>query len=121
MNHIITKSTLRKQVLKIRDQLTPEERNRSAILLTERICGHQWFYRSDILALAMMGASFGNQDRISILQMIQKSGALYISSQIAFIAGKQQGERRHRDISRDEFRNLPEDLAVCDDKFWLFP
>ena len=49
MDQIITKSTIRKQILKMRDQLTQEERNRSTILLTERICGHQWFYRSDIL------------------------------------------------------------------------
>jgi len=49
MDKIITKSAIRKQALKIRDQLTQEERDRGTTLITERICGHQWFYKSDIL------------------------------------------------------------------------
>ena len=72
MDHIITKSTIRKQVLKIRDQLTQEERNRSAVLLTERICGHQWFYRSDIL-LAFV--SYGSEiDTTEIIEEAIRQG-----------------------------------------------
>ena len=68
MDQIITKSTIRKQVLKMRDQLTQEEHDRSAILLTERICGHQWFYRSDIL-LAFV--SYGSE--IDTTQIIEEA------------------------------------------------
>ena len=72
MDHIYTKSTIRKQVLKIRDQLTQEERNRSAVLLTERICGHQWFYRSDIL-LAFV--SYGSEiDTTEIIEEAIRQG-----------------------------------------------
>lgn len=43
------KSRLRKQVLALRNSLSEEKRKRSEILLTERIVGHQWFYRADML------------------------------------------------------------------------
>lgn len=43
------KSKLRKEVLALRAALSLEERNKAEILLTERIVGHQWFYRADIL------------------------------------------------------------------------
>ena len=45
----MNKQQIRKQVLSMRDNLSQEERERGAVLLTERICGHQWFYRSDII------------------------------------------------------------------------
>ena len=45
----MNKQQNRKQVLAMRDNLSQEERERGAVLLTERICGHQWFYRSDII------------------------------------------------------------------------
>ena len=77
MDSINTKAALRKQVLKIRDQLTPEERNRSAVLLTERICGHQWFYRSDIL-LAFV--SYGSEiDTTEIIEeAIRRGKKVYV-------------------------------------------
>ncbi len=43
------KSRLRKEVLALRASISPEERKRAEILLTERIVGHQWFYRADTL------------------------------------------------------------------------
>lgn len=43
------KHEIRKQVLTLRENLSSTERERARVLLTERILGHQWFYRSDIL------------------------------------------------------------------------
>ena len=43
------KRSVRKTLLQARDNLSQEERNRGKVLLTEKILGHQWFYRSDIL------------------------------------------------------------------------
>ena len=43
------KAALRKRVLRERDSLSAEARERGDILLTERILGHQWFYRSDCI------------------------------------------------------------------------
>ena len=77
MDSINTKTALRKQVLRIREGLLPEERNRSAILLTERICGHQWFYRSDIL-LAFV--SYGSEiDTTEIIEeAIRRGKKVYV-------------------------------------------
>lgn len=40
---------IRRQALYARDHLSPEERRRGSLLMTERILGHQWFYKSDII------------------------------------------------------------------------
>lgn len=57
---ITDKRELRRTVLALRDSLSEEERRRAALLLTERILGHQWFYRSDnILCFAAYGSEIG--------------------------------------------------------------
>lgn len=51
------KKRIRARVLKQRDALGAPERERAAVLLTERILGHQWFYGSDtLLAFASYGS-----------------------------------------------------------------
>ena len=46
-----TKSEIRKRVLACRDALTPAERIRSEVLLTDRILGHQWYYGAEEVLL----------------------------------------------------------------------
>lgn len=43
------KPSLRREILQKRDAVTQEERRRAALLITERIAGHQWFYGSENL------------------------------------------------------------------------
>lgn len=43
------KKSIRRAVLARRDALSKEARQRAACLITERLLGHQWFYRSRIL------------------------------------------------------------------------
>lgn len=45
----IRKATIRKEALQRRNSLDPEEREQAAVMLTERILGHQWYYLSDYL------------------------------------------------------------------------
>ena len=59
-----TQAEIRKRVLKLRDELGPKEREKGAVLLTERILGHQWFYGSrEILCFA----SFGSEIDTSVI------------------------------------------------------
>lgn len=44
-----SKKEIRRRILDCRNRLSSEERIRGKILLTERILGHQWFYRSEII------------------------------------------------------------------------
>lgn len=43
----MSKRDIRKSVLARRDAMADEERKRAALLMTERILGHQWFYRCE--------------------------------------------------------------------------
>lgn len=62
------KSDVRKRVLAIRDSLSVYDRNKAAQLLTERICGHQWFYLSDqILAFVSY------QSEIDTTELLQEA------------------------------------------------
>lgn len=45
----VSKSQLRREVLKQRNELDNSERNRASCVLSERIIGHQWYYLSDSL------------------------------------------------------------------------
>lgn len=62
------KRSIRKAVLQIRDALDEEERKRSSILLTERILGHQWFYRAEYF---LCFVSFGSE--ISTREILQEA------------------------------------------------
>ena len=57
------KRVLRRQVLSLRDALSPQERERAKFLITERICGHQWFYLShSILGFVSYGSEIDTTD-----------------------------------------------------------
>ena len=49
---------IRLDALKTRDALSASERRKGSLLMTERILGHQWFYRSDIF---LCFASYGSE------------------------------------------------------------
>lgn len=44
-----TKSKIRKEVLEKRNHLTSTEKEKASLMITERILGHQWYYRADII------------------------------------------------------------------------
>lgn len=52
------RAEIRRETLKARDALSAMERQKGSILMTERILGHQWFYKSDIF---LCFASFGSE------------------------------------------------------------
>ncbi len=57
-----SKEKMRKRILERRDALTPAERMRSEILVTERILGHQWYYKAgEILLFASCGSEISTR------------------------------------------------------------
>ena len=71
------KKTLRRQVLQRREALTEQERKKAALMLTERILGHQWFYLSDVvLGFAGYGTEI-DTDEI-LLECLRKGKQLYL-------------------------------------------
>lgn len=62
----ISKKRIRRDILAARDALSIEERQKAAIMMTERICGHQWFYLADTL---LCFVSYGSEiDTTGIIQ-----------------------------------------------------
>lgn len=59
------KRKIRQAVLKERDALDRKERERADLLFTERILGHQWFYRSEyFLCFVSCGSEIGTRELI---------------------------------------------------------
>lgn len=71
-NNIPDKKTVRKMILEQRNKLSEAQQQRASLLITERLLGHQWYYRSKrILAYAAFGSEL-NLDML--LQEILDSG-----------------------------------------------
>jgi 5-formyltetrahydrofolate cyclo-ligase len=62
------KREIRKRLLAVRDNLDSGEREKASLLLTERILGHQWYYRADKL---LCFASYGSE--ISTLEIMKEA------------------------------------------------
>lgn len=57
---------LRREALAARAAMSPEERQRGSLLMTERLLGHQWFYRSEIfLCFVSFGSEIDTRELLS--------------------------------------------------------
>lgn len=76
---------IRRAALEARGILSPEQRYRSSLLMTERILGHQWFYRSDIFLCfvsygseidthELIGEALRLHKKVYVPKVIQESG-----------------------------------------------
>ncbi len=126
----MNKQQIRKQVLAMRDNLSQEERERGAVLLTERICGHQWFYRSDIIL-----AFVSYKSEIDTTQIIEE--ALRLGKQVyvprveqadskqAFCSESQPGLVFYRIKSMTElttgYKGIPEPAATENERYLYDP
>ena len=52
-----TKSEIRHRILQLRDNLSPADRKKSQILVTDRIIGHQWYYKAEELLIFISNGS----------------------------------------------------------------
>ena len=72
--------------------------------------------RAYIIALAMMGTAFGNEDCIAVLQLFQGRDAADGRFQQAFMSSHEDGERRQAHVHRRVGRHFGKDLTVCNDQ-----
>ncbi|MCH5342544.1 MAG: 5-formyltetrahydrofolate cyclo-ligase [Acetatifactor sp.] len=115
------KKNLRRQMLARRDALTKEERARASLLMTERILGHQWFYRSEyFLGFVSYGSEIDTKPLLE--EAIRQGKKVYVP--------KVEGEQMvfYRICSLEElikgYKGIPEpvgdteifDYAVCQKK-----
>lgn len=71
------KRRIRKMVLEARDAFTEEERKAASIRLTDRIIGHQWFYRACVL-LGFVGFGSEVDTRELLTEALQKGKKVYV-------------------------------------------
>lgn len=69
---IENKRRIRQEILKKRSELSMEDRTKASLVITDRIIGHQWFYRADVV-LAFVG--YGSEiDTSGIIKEALKCG-----------------------------------------------
>ena len=72
-----SKARIRRRILDARDNLTESERRRAAVLLTERILGHQWYYLAEnILAFISFGSEIDTSEILK--DALQKGKKVYV-------------------------------------------
>lgn len=71
------KKIIRKAILEKRNSLSETEQNIAAMLLTERILGHQWYYRSKVI---LGFASYGSEINITdiLVKAIEDGKKVYL-------------------------------------------
>lgn len=78
------------------------------------------FSGTDIAALAVMGATLGDQDLIAILDAVQRPCAVDGLGEISFVPRKENRECGQADVLWGQAVYKREYLAVGDDEGWLF-
>ena len=116
------KQQIRKQVLAIRENLSQADRDRGAVLLTERICGHQWFYRSDII-LAFASYKSEIDTTLIIEEALRLGKQVYVPKVVAL---EEYSELVfYRIYSLDElqrgYKGIPEPVAIEKERYQYDP
>lgn len=76
------KKRIRREALAVRDALTEQQQTRAACLITERILGHQWFYRSEsLLCYASYGSELSTGELIG--EALRLGKAVYVPRALA--------------------------------------
>ena len=100
------KKALRKAVLAVRDALSGEERRKGALLLTERILGHQWFYGAEEL---LCFVSYGSEiDTGEIIREALRAGKkVYVPKVLQ--GGKEASQHKEEEHSMEKENFMEEE------------
>lgn len=106
------KREIRRTVLKRRDSLSPEERGRASLLLTERILGHQWFYRAEqLLCFVSYGSEISTRE--ILMEALKAGKKVYVPK---VLSGRESLEMRFYRIGaltelETGYRGIPEPVG----------
>lgn len=107
----ILKKQIRKAVLSARNTLSEEQLYRAKVLITEKLCGHQWFYCSDILLCFLSyGSEIDTKDIVNEALRLGKKvfvpkveGEEMVFYRITSLYGLQEG-----------YKGIPEPSGDCE-------
>lgn len=110
------KKEIRQEILKLRKEMTQEEREKGTILLTERILGHQWYYRSECL---LCFVSYGSEiDTSGLISEALKTGKkVYVPKVNTTCEKPEMGFFRIRGTEelRPGYQGIPEPQGVTEE------
>jgi 5-formyltetrahydrofolate cyclo-ligase len=106
-----TKGEIRKRILALRDGMSREERERGTLLLTDRILGHQWFYRcEDFLCFVSYGSEIGTRELI--LEALRIGKRVYVPKVIK--------SRESVKLSKNATEEQPSQMVPADAPYMEF-
>lgn len=110
------RNSIRQNALKARESLSPEERRRGSLLMTERILGHQWFYRSDIF---LCFVSYGSEiDTHELINEALRLGKKVYAPKVTMVSDK-TGMRFYRMTNLSElsegYKGIPEPSGLTEE------
>lgn len=116
MDIITEKRQIRKKILAVRDAMSAEERARGSLLLTERILGHQWYYRAEIL---LCFVSYGSEISTgAILEEALRAGKSVFAPKVLSSAQETPQMQFFKISSQDElapgYRGIPEPAGTTE-------
>lgn len=106
---------IRLKALKARDALSASERRKGSLLMTERILGHQWFYRSDIfLCFASYGSEIDTYELIN--EAIRKGKRVFLPKVIDASEKPEMLFFRSTDLSELSagYKGIPEPSEIAE-------
>ena len=110
------RNSIRQNALKAREALSPEERRRGSLLMTERILGHQWFYRSDIF---LCFVSYGSEiDTHELINEALRLGKKVYVPKVTMVSGKTEMRfYRMTDMSElsEGYKGIPEPAGLTEE------
>ena len=107
---------IRRMALKKRDDLSSIERHRASLLMTERILGHQWFYRSEIfLCFVSYGSEIDTHELLSEALRLHKK--VYVPKVIQDSENPQMRFYRLGAMSEltEGYKGIPEPAGITEE------
>ena len=83
-----SRSIVRRETLKVRDAMSAMERQKGSLLMTERILGHQWFYRCGTF---LCFASYGSEiDTSELINEAIRMGKRVFLPKVTNVSGREE-------------------------------
>lgn len=104
---------LRREALAARDAMSSDERRRGSLLMTERLLGHQLFYRSDIfLCFVSFGSEIDTHELLSEALRLEKK--VYVPKVTNMSENCAMSFYRLTDLSElgEGYKGIPEPLSM---------
>lgn len=107
---------IRREALNAREAMSPEERRRGSLLMTERILGHQWFYGSEIfLCFVSYGSEIDTHELLA--EAVRLGKRVYVPKVTNVSEERKMHFYRMTDLSElsEGYKGIPEPSGISEE------